>query len=284
MLRSGQAIAVMSSKGGVGKTTLSLGLAETLACAGVPSILLVDADPQGSVTGMMDLENDAPSRDRATLAGLLEAALEPQNAAMLEKRVAALAGSGGSDVDDAERVDILPVGSGLIALERRLTRENREAELGRAVGILLDAARETYDVIIVDCAPGLYLTTESWLRLCDFQVAPIKADKISLTALDLVFDFRRNGHHERLSKWLGIVVNGYQDNEHERTLLQKIRLFHDLQMFESIVPATLALQRVSIKHGDKRSYHAKYPGASGAALRQLGSELLQRISLKADEP
>lgn len=278
MPRFGQAIAVMSSKGGVGKTTLSLGLAETLACAGVPSILLVDADPQGSLTGMMDRENEAPTQDRATLFSLLEAALEQPNADMLDKRVAALVRSGGSDVDDAEGVDILPVGSGLIALERRLTRENREAELAQALGMFLEAARKIYDFIIVDCAPGLYLTTESWLRLCDFQVAPIKADKISLTALDLVFDFRRDGRHERMSRWLGIVVSGYQDNEDERKLLQKIRSFNDLRMFETIVPATLALQRVSIKHGDKRSYHAKYPGASGTALRQLASELLKRVA------
>ncbi len=285
--RTGQAIAVMSSKGGVGKTTISLGLAETLACRGAARILLVDADPQGSITGMLELENDSPARERVTLASLLSAALErpgepilSRNAAF-EPLVTSLIGIGGSDVDDAESLDILPVGSGLIELERQFTRRGREAELIDAVGSLLGALRKSYDLILVDCSPGLYLSTESWLCSCDFQIAPIKADRISLTALDLVFDFRRARKHDRISKWLGVVVNCFHNNEEERALLEKIRTFNDLLIFDTVVPASLALQRVSIKQGFKRSYRAKYPGAAGDALTRLGTELLQRTAHKA---
>jgi chromosome partitioning protein len=273
----GKAIAVMSSKGGVGKTTISLGLAETIASESATSILLIDADPQGSITSMMDMEADTPVDERATLVSMLLAALDTSDACMLDHIVASLVGVGGSDIDGAERLDILPVGRGLIELERGLTRSGHESHLAQAVGRCLDVARKRYDLILVDCSPGLYLSTECWLRLCDFQLSPIKADKISLGALDLLFDFRRSNKDVQLAHWLGVVINSYQNNETERAVLESIRTFNDLRLFDTIVPSTLAFQRMTIKSGDSRSYHAKYPGASGEALRRLSAELAMRI-------
>lgn len=279
--RSGIAVAVMSSKGGVGKTTISLGLAETIACETQSSVLLIDADPQGSVTAMMDLQVEAPTGDRITLASLLSTVLNQSAAEDAEHLIASFAGAGGSDIDGAESLDILPVGASLIELERHLTRSGREADLARGISRLLDVLRRAYDLIVVDCSPGLYLSTECWIQSCDFQLAPIKADKISLSALDLVFDFRRTQKSGPLSKWLGTVVNCYQGNEAERAILSKVNGFQDLQMFRTIVPATLAFQRLAINHGDLRSYHAKYPGASGEALRQLSKELLTRLAARS---
>ena len=132
-LRTGTAAAVMSSKGGVGKSTISLGLAETIACETRLTVLLIDADPQGSITAMMDLENDSPLPDRISLVSLLSAALDASKGTVMENLIASSVGTGGSDVDDAGRLDILPVGSGLIELERQLTRSGRDADLLRAV-------------------------------------------------------------------------------------------------------------------------------------------------------
>ena len=109
--RSGIAVAVMSSKGGVGKSTLSLGLSETIACETQSRVLLIDADPQGSVTAMLDLQDDAPIGDRITLASLLSTVLNQSAAQDAEHLIASFAGSGGSDIDGAESLDILPVGA-----------------------------------------------------------------------------------------------------------------------------------------------------------------------------
>lgn len=276
--RSGKAIAIMSSKGGVGKSTISLGLAETITCGTALNVLLIDADPQGSITAMMDLEDDTPRTNRTTLVSLLSTVLDTCEDTEMEHLIASGIGAGGSDIDDAERLDILPMGPGLIELERHMTRSGREADLNRAIGRLLDALRKTYDLIVVDCSPGLYLSTESWLRNCNYQLAPIKADKISLSALDLVIDFRRATKSSPLSNWLGVVVNCYQGNDAEKLILSKVSTFHDLQLFQTIVPATLAFQRLGISRDDRRSYHAKYPGASGEALRQLSKELLEHMA------
>lgn len=279
--KSGIAVAVMSSKGGVGKTTISLGLAETIACEMRSKVLLIDADPQGSVTGMMDLGGGTPKTERVTLVSLLSAHLIPREDVSLEDLLESFVGAGGSDVDGAERLDILPVGANLIELERHLTRSGREADAVCAANHILALLRRAYDLIIIDCSPGLYLSTESWLLACDFQLAPIKVDKISLGALDLVLDFRRTHKGRSISKWLGIVINCYQGNEAEKQMLAKVRAFRDLLMFSTIVPATLAFQRLTINHGDRRSYHAKYPGASGEALRQLSRDLVERLSIRS---
>jgi len=84
-----------------------------------------------------------------------------------------------------------------------------------------------------------------------------------------VLDFRRAHASETLSSWLGIIANNYQGNDAEEAILGKLRTFTDLKTFSTIVPVPLALQRLAINHGDRRSYHAKYPGASGDSLRQM---------------
>lgn len=279
-MRAGKAIAVMSSKGGVGKSTISLGLAETIACSTEMNVLLIDADPQGSITSMMEIGGNTSKQDRLTLSSLLSTSLGSDQAFRAGDLVKLLSAIGGSDIDGAEALDILPVGLRLIDIERRLTRASRDTDLVRTVDDLLDAARRQYDVIVVDCSPGLYLSTESWLIACDFQIAPIKADNISLSALDLVFDFRRANKDRKLSKWLGVVINNYQNNETERSVLSMIGTFDDLRVFDTVVPTTLALQRLAIKHGENRSYHAKYPGGAGHALAKLSREILARIAEK----
>ncbi len=76
----------------------------------------------------------------------------------------------------------------------------------------------------------------------------------------------------------GIELTAETAAQAEKAILGKVSTFRDLHMFQTIVPATLAFQRLAINHDDRRSYYAKYPGVSGQALRQLSKELLVRMT------
>ncbi len=49
-------------------------------------------------------------------------------------------------------------------------------------------ARTVFDLVIIDCPPGLSVLTESWLREADFHISPTKADYVSVCGLEV---FRR---------------------------------------------------------------------------------------------
>ena len=129
-------ITVMNAKGGVGKSTLVLALAETLANDSGKKILVIDADAQASISHMLmrqeELES-VQSRNRTFVDFLITAALKREPARWQDFVV-----SGVSDVDDARSIDLLPSDTHLTLFEREVSRGDHEVWLRRTVGELLD--------------------------------------------------------------------------------------------------------------------------------------------------
>jgi chromosome partitioning protein len=186
--------------------------------------------------------------------------------------------AGVSDVDDARTISLLPSDTHLTLFEREVSKGDHEAWLRRTVGSLLTEARELYDIVLIDSAPGLSVLTESFLREADFYLSPTRPDYISSRGLQFLREFKSRDPHMAFAESLGVVINlkdgrSPDDAEYEDLLRREA----DYRCFEQTLLRVTPLQAAARFVYPQRSYYAKYPGLTGESLRQLTAELLARL-------
>lgn len=159
--------ALANQKGGVGKTTTTINLGCALARKG-KRVLLVDCDPQGSMTVAMGLK---PERLDYDINKIMEAVI------------------GGEDFDryvpikTKENVDLMPASLDLAGLEVRLVNEmSRE----RVLKVYIDIMRPHYDHILIDCNPSLGMLTFNALCAADSVIIPAQPEFLAAKGLEML--------------------------------------------------------------------------------------------------
>ncbi len=269
-------IAIMNTKGGVGKSTLVLAVAETLSTFHNKNVLVIDSDAQASVSAMLmsvpslkKLQGDG----RTIVDYLVSVVLRDAPVEWTDFVV-----GGVSDVDDAKTVYLVPSDMQLTLLEREVSKEAMHARLRTSIGGLLSLARIVFDIVLIDCPPGLSVLTECWLREADFHLSPTKPDYISVCGLDVFRRFRALNPEMGFAENLGVVVNmkdrnSHADDEYHRWLADN----PENRCFTQVLPRLNAIQHAARYHDEDRSYQAKYPGEIGAAIKGLTAEILSRV-------
>jgi len=162
-------IAITNQKGGVGKTTTTVNLGARLALSGY-RILLIDADPQGSLTVSLGIKN--PDELQVTLASVMQNVLD-------EKTVDPSFGI----IRHPEGMDLLPSNIELSAFEAGLFNAiSREYVLKEYLGTI----RERYDYVLIDCMPSLGMMTINALVAADSVIIPTQPSFLSTKGLSLL--------------------------------------------------------------------------------------------------
>jgi chromosome partitioning protein len=176
----GATIAVLSQKGGTGKTTTVRTLTDVFRRAGL-EVLVVDLDPQGNLSDYFDVDPKATPTIGDVLGGRAKAV-------------------------DAVRDGVLPANLSLAEAELMLAgKMGRELTLKRA----LKPITGDYDLILLDCPPSLGLLTVNALVAADHALLTTEAQYFALQGVEQaleVIELARDGLNPDLG-WLGVVFN-----------------------------------------------------------------------------
>ncbi|ASR35372.1 chromosome partitioning protein ParA [Prauserella marina] len=243
-------VAVLSLKGGVGKTTVALGIASAALRRGVRA-LVGDLDPQGNATASLD-----PPMTESTLADVLET---PRLAVINE----ALAPSAWSD-----SLDVL-VGSEELELLNEPGPESRRMDnLARALDELR-AAREDdpYELAILDCPPSLGRLTRSALMAADTALLVTEPTMYAVAGAERALEAIETVREEQNPRLrpAGVLVNKLRARsyEHQYRIAELRESFGRLVM-PTAIPDRLAIQQAQ---GACTPIHEwKSPGAQEIAL------------------
>ncbi|HEU5470582.1 MAG TPA: ParA family protein [Actinophytocola sp.] len=224
-------VAVLSLKGGVGKTTVVLGLASSAMRRGART-LVVDLDPQCNATATLDPEDTA-----TTLADVLET---PRPTVLRE----AIAHSGWSD-----EVDVLVGSEDLEVLNDPDPDSRRLGKLGRALtalSSLLEDGELPYQLVLLDCPPSLGRLTRSALVAADGALLVTEPTLYAVSGANRAFDAleeTREQHNPDLVP-LGVVVNRVRPHsyEHQYRIAELRESFGSLIMPVAL-PDRLAVQQ-----------------------------------------
>jgi chromosome partitioning protein len=249
-------IAIANQKGGVGKTTTAVNLAASLAVA-EQRTLLIDGDPQGNATSGVGLAKEELT---VTVYDVLigEATLPEATARSVQFK----------------HLDVVPATPDLAGAEVELvSRPNRD----QAMRTALEAVRNDYDYVLIDCPPSLGLITINMLAAADTLLIPLQCEYYALegiTQLLNTVNLVQRSMNERLAVD-GVLLTMFDPRLNlSRQVAADAREFFADRVYQTVIPRNVRLAEAPSFGKPIILYDLASVGAQ--AYVNLAKELLER--------
>lgn len=250
----GKIIAVVNQKGGVGKTTTAVNLTAALTELG-KRVLLCDFDPQANASSGLGVEkrkvkknvydviiNDVPAKD---------AIMSTKYGDVLPS-TPDLAGAG---------VELIGLGDTNFRLKKAL-----------------DAIKEEYDAIFIDCPPSLELLTLNGLAAADSILVPVQCEYFALEGLsDLMATLRmvKKRIHPKLEIF-GVALTMYDGRTNFSTqVAQEVRRHFPGKVFATVIPRNVRLAEAPSHGLPVTAYDRSSRGAQ--SYRDMAQEVIKKL-------
>jgi chromosome partitioning protein len=243
-------IAVLSQKGGTGKTTTVRTLTDVFRRVGL-SVLAVDLDPQGNLSDYLDVDPDA----------------EPTIGDVLSDR---------ASLPEAIHDDVVPANLNLAEAELMLGGKiGRELTLKRA----LRTVKDDYDLILIDCPPALGLLTVNALVASEWALLSAEAQYFAMQGVEQalsVIELARDSLNPDL-EWLGVILNiTDMRTRHSREAFESLRKHFGEKLLDTTVRASIAYA----ESAERAVSIIDYRPDLGADYLNIADELLRRLGLR----
>ncbi len=251
----GKIIAIANQKGGVGKTTTAVNLAAALGVL-EKKVLLIDADPQANASSGLGVDIEA---------------IEQGTYQLLEHSAKA------SELiipTDTPNLDIIPAHIDLVAIEIELVDiENREYMLRAA----LEEIQDSYDYIIIDCAPSLGLLTLNALTASHSVLIPIQCEYFALEGLGKLLNTIKSvqKYHNQNLDIEGLLLTMYDSRLRlSNQVVQEVNQHFEGLTFKTIIQRNVRLSEAPSYGESIINYDASSKGSENYL--SLANELLTK--------
>lgn len=252
----GMILSVVNQKGGVGKTTTAVNLTAALHQAG-KRVLLCDFDPQANATSGLGVDKD---QVRLSTYDVIINGADPAQA-----------------VVHTDYGDVLPSSAALSGAGVELVGiPDREHQLRTA----LNALRDRYDCIFVDCPPSLELLTLNALCAADRILIPVQCEYYALEGLrDLMTTLRavKRSLNPKLDIF-GVLLTMFDGRTNlSMQVAEEVRRFFPGKVFSTVIPRNVRLSEAP-SHGLPVMAYDKY-SRGAESYTALAAEILKKEAL-----
>ena len=242
-------LASYNIKGGVGKTATAVNIAHLAARDGL-RVLLWDLDPQAAASFLLRVRPRVKGGGAALIKGSrdLDAAIKGT---------------------DFERLDLLPADFTYRNLDLILDATKKPTQ--RLARLLRPLAAE-YDLVVLDCPPGMSLLSESVLHACDVLLVPLIPTTLSVRTLDQLSEFISgfNGHRPKVLAFCSMI-----DRRKRLHLEIAERLPAERpDVARTVIPALSLIERMSVERAPVTAFAPRSTAARQYAA--LWAEVAQR--------
>ncbi|WP_024615949.1 AAA family ATPase [Clostridium sp. Ade.TY] len=278
-------ISFINLKGGVGKTTLLVSVAEVLALEYNKKVLVIDLDPQTNATVLLVSQDrwSKANQENKTIHQLFLDKIENTNAFDINESIISNVSNVGGGI---KNLDLLPSSIDLIDISDDVSWLSKENNSISILNDEIENLKKEYDYILVDCPPNLGAITMCGIYISQYYIIPVIADRLSTYGLQQVIKKinKKSREIKRLDKeysikGLGVVINRFRNNKPYTSIKEGLQIKSDNgeipKLFNTVIGNKSIISNLSDFEERKNTLKSKY-GCEFNTINNLVKEIIGR--------